>query len=140
MSSNTPHPSSHGFSLIELLVVIGILAVIAAFVGPNLIGKADDANVKAAKIQLEQLSAAIDMFRLDVGKYPQNLSALIENTSDSDRWNGPYLKKKHIPKDPWGSNFIYQFPGEHGPYDMISYGADGQVGGEKHNADIGSWE
>lgn len=139
MSKNTPHPS-HGFSLIELLVVIGILAVIAAFVGPNLIGKADDANVKAAKIQLEQLSAAIDMFRLDMGKYPQNLSALVENTDDSDRWSGPYLKKKSIPKDPWGNNFNYQFPGEHGSYDIISHGADGKEGGEKHNADIGSWE
>jgi general secretion pathway protein G len=140
MNRYTSHTPPHGFTLIELLVVIGILAVIAAFVGPNLIGKADDANVKAAKIQLEQLSAAIDMFRLDVGKYPQNLSALLENNSDSERWNGPYLKKKSIPKDPWGNNFNYMFPGEHGPYDLLSYGADGQEGGEKHNADIDIWD
>lgn len=140
MKGNGIPPSARGFTLIELLVVIGILAVIAAFVGPNLISKADDANAKAAKVQLENLSSVIDMYRLEVGKYPQNLESLVENPGDSDRWNGPYLKKKKIPKDPWGQDYIYRFPGEHGAYDLISYGADGQEGGEKHNADIVSWE
>jgi general secretion pathway protein G len=129
-----------GFSLIELLVVIGILAVIAAIVAPNLLGKADDANVNATKVQIEQLTAAIDLYRLETGKYPESLQDLVENPGDNPRWKGPYLRKKSLLQDPWYNEIQYQRPGEHGAYDLYSLGSDGQPGGEGNDADIGNWE
>jgi general secretion pathway protein G len=140
MSSAQPPRHARGFTLIELLVVIGILALIAAFVGPNLIGKADEANVKAAKVQIQKLSTAVDMYRLDNGKYPGDLQALLTQPADSPRWKGPYLKGGHLPKDPWDNDYVYRYPGEQDPYDILSLGADGQSGGEDYAADIGSWQ
>ena len=140
----TIHPQRavlmRGFSLIELLVVIGILSVIAAIVAPNLLGKADDANVNATKVQIEQITAAIDLYRLETGKYPQDLNDLISNPGDSPRWKGPYLRKKSLLQDPWHNDLVYSRPGEHGPYDLYSYGSDGQAGGEGNDAEIGNWE
>ena len=133
-------PISRGFSLIELLVVIGILAVIAAIVAPNLLGKADDANVNAARIQIEQVSAAIDLYRLETGRYPDEIENLITNPGDSPRWKGPYLRKRSLMQDPWHNDLVYSRPGEHGPYDLYSYGSDGTSGGEGNDADIGNWE
>jgi len=131
---------AHGFSLIELLVVIGILAVIAAIVAPNLLGKADDANVNAAKVQIEQITAAIDLYRLETGRYPNDLNDLIYNPGNMSRWKGPYLRKKSLLQDPWHNDLVFTRPGEHGPYDIYSYGSDGEPGGEGNDAEIGNWE
>ncbi len=131
-----------GFTLIELLIVIVILGMLAALVGPRLMGKLGKSKRQIAKMQIEMLGEALDQFKLDVGRYPtteEGLKALIENPG-VEGWDGPYLKKKKIPKDPWGRDYIYRCPGEHGEYDLFSYGADGKPGGEGENADITSWE
>jgi len=139
-----PHPRrsrEEGFSLIELLVVMIILGLIASLVGPQLFGKLGSAKQKTAKTQIEMFMAALDAYRLDVGRYPaesEGLDALVTNPG-TPRWNGPYLKKA-VPLDPWGNPYHYRNPGEHGPIDVFSYGADGAPGGEKEDADIGSWQ
>ena len=129
---------NRGFTLIELLVVLAILAMLAGLVGPKVMEALGSSKSKAAKVQIEDLSAALDMYRLDLGNYPKELSALVE--SNDSNWNGPYLKKKKLPKDPWGNDYVYRFPGEHGDFDIVSYGADGQPGGEGDNRDITSWD
>ncbi len=132
-----------GFTLIELLIVMIIIGLLAAFVVPKLIGKVDDSKITAAKAQIELISTALDMYKLDTGKYPsQNtgLKALNTKSEDVKNWDGPYLKKEKVPKDPWGAEFAYKYPGEHGDYDIVSYGADGTEGGEADNKDIVSWE
>lgn len=135
-------PVAAGFTLIELLVVLVILGLLAGIIAPNLIGKVRTADVKTTKQQIEQLGTALDMFRLDVGRYPttsEGLQALIQQPADANGWNGPYLKKNIIPKDAWGHEFHYKSPGDHGAYDLFSYGADNAPGGEGDNADIVSW-
>jgi len=139
-SRRSTRPTAGGFSLIELLVVIAILSVIAAIVAPNLLGKAQDANVHAAKIQIEQVTAAIDLYRLETGRYPQRLEELVSNPGDVPRWKGPYLRKRSLMQDPWHNDLQYQYPGQHGAYDLYSYGADGRAGGEGNDAEIGNWE
>ncbi|MHC4269637.1 MAG: type II secretion system major pseudopilin GspG [Planctomycetota bacterium] len=132
-----------GFTLIELLIVMIIIGLLAAFVVPKLIGKVDDSKITAAKAQIELISTALDMYKLDTGKYPSQgtgLSALNTKSDDVENWNGPYLKKEKVPKDPWGTDYIYKYPGEHGDFDIISYGADKTGGGEDDNKDIVSWE
>jgi len=130
-----------GFTLIELLVVLIILGLLAALVGPRLFGRVDTARQQAAQTQIEIFSGALDTYRLDNGKYPssdQGLQALMEKPSDLPNWAGPYLKKE-IPKDPWGNEYEYKSPGEHGDYDITSYGEDGQEGGDGNSTDIVSW-
>ena len=129
---------NRGFTLIELLVVLAILAMLAGLVGPKVMDALGSSKSKAAKVQIEDLSAALDMYRLDVGNYPKELNALVEGNGSN--WNGPYLKKKKLPKDPWGNDYVYRFPGEHGDFDIVSYGADGQPGGDGDNRDITSWD
>jgi general secretion pathway protein G len=132
-----------GFTLIELLVVLVILGLLAGIVAPNIIGKTETANVQTTKTQIESLSAALDMFRLEVGRYPtssEGLQALIEEPPGVDRWKGPYLKKNLIPKDAWGNEFHYDSPGEHGSFDLYSLGPDSAEGGDGDNADIVSWQ
>ena len=141
MSQTLRHsPAARGFSLIELLVVLAILSVIAAIVAPNLLGKADDANVHATKIQLEQITAAIDLYRLETGRYPRRLEELVTNPGDVPRWKGPYLRKRSLMQDPWHNEMQFQQPGQHGAYDLYSYGADGKPGGTGNDAEIGNWE
>lgn len=132
-----------GFTLLELLVVLGIIAMLAGLVGPQVMKHMGEAKVKAAKVQIEDLSQTLDMYKLDVGSYPtgeQGLSALVENPGDVQRWNGPYLKKSKIPLDPWNNEYRYSSPGEHGKFDIVSLGADGKEGGEGEDQDIVSWE
>jgi general secretion pathway protein G len=131
-----------GFTLIELLIVMIILGLLAALVGPRMFGKTGKAKQKAAKSQISLLETAIDTYRLDVGKFPtteQGLQALREQPSGEDKWDGPYLPKK-VPLDPWGNPYEYKAPGDHSDYDIISYGADGSPGGEDENMDIVSWK
>ncbi len=132
----------HGFSLIELLIVMIILGLLASLVGPRLFRHVDDARVSTARAQIELLGTALDSYRLDVGRYPtteQGLEALRSQPSGVRNWNGPYLPRP-IPKDPWGNEYVYKSPGDHGDYDLLSYGADGQPGGEGDDAEIRSWE
>jgi general secretion pathway protein G len=131
-----------GFTLVELLVVMIIIGLLAALVGPRFIRQEEKAKIKAAKAQIELLSTALDTFRLDVGRYPstqEGLDALRTKPGAIERWDGPYLKKD-LPLDPWGKAYVYKSPGEHGPFDILSYGADGAPGGEEDNRDIASWE
>ncbi len=131
--------SARGFTLVELLLVLVILALIGGLVLPGIIGKAEGAKVKAAASQIDRLSMAVESFYLDTGATPDDLSELVGESSDVDGWNGPYVKKSSL-KDPWGRDYIYTYPGEHGDFDITSLGADGQPGGEGKNADINSWE
>ncbi len=131
-----------GFTLIELLVVVIILGLLASLVAPKFFGKLGASKQKIAKAQIENFGAALDEFRLDNGRYPttaEGLAALREAPDGMEKWAGPYLPKA-IPKDPWGHEYVYRSPGEHGDYDLISYGQDGEPGGEGENADIVSWE
>jgi len=132
-----------GFTLIELLIVMVIIGLLAAFIAPKLIGRVGESKQTAAKAQIELLATAIDIYKLDTGKYPTHdsgLSALTVKPDSVNNWNGPYLKKEKIPKDPWGVDYVYKYPGEHGDYDIISYGADENEGGTGENKDVVSWE
>jgi len=133
--------SRKGFTLVELLVVMVILGLLAAFVGPDLFKHIGTSKQQAAKTQIEMFGTVLDSFRLSVGRYPttsEGLQALRTNPG-IDHWDGPYLRKD-VPMDPWGRPYIYNCPGQHGDYDLISYGADGQEGGEGENADVVSWK
>jgi len=131
-----------GFTFFEILVVITIIGLLAALVGPRLWGKISGAKQSAAKAQIELFGTALDAFRLDIGRYPtteEGLKALREKPSAADNWQGPYLPKE-IPLDPWKKSYVYRSPGEHGDYDIISYGAGGVEGGEGESEDVVSWE
>jgi len=136
-----------GFTLIEIMVVIVILAMLAALVGPKLMGRTDDAKIKTTTIQLKGLESALKLYKLDNGSYPsteQGLNALVTKPTvgviPKTYKEGGYLDSKSVPKDAWGNDYLYVSPGEHGDYDLFSYGADGAKGGEGKNADITSWD
>lgn len=132
-----------GFTLIELMVVMIILGLLAALVAPRMFGRVGQAKQKAAYVQIELFGTALDSFRLDVGRYPttsEGLQALISTPAGVEGWNGPYLKKIELPLDPWGSAYHYESPGEHGDYDLYSFGRDGVAGGEGEDMDIVSWK
>ena len=130
-----------GFTLVELLVVMAIIALLAALVGPKLFPKLGKGKQSAAKAQIELIGQALDQLRLDVGRYPttqEGLNALMVNPG-IDNWEGPYLKKA-LPPDPWGKPYQYECPGTHGEYDLFSYGRDGNPGGDGEDKDVTSWE
>ena len=138
---------NRGLTLIEIMVVIVILALLAALVAPKLIGRSDDAKIADAKVQIRNIETGLKLYKLDSGVYPtteQGLQALIEKPTTGqipNNWRtGGYLESKSIPKDPWKNDYFYLSPGEHGDYDLCSYGADGVKGGEGNNADICSWD
>ena len=132
-----------GFTLVELLVVIMIIALLASMVAPNLFGKLDDAQRKTTRSQLASLSTALDSFRLDFGRYPtteEGLDILSVKRSTLKKWNGPYLVKK-LKADAWDNAYVYKNPGKDGnEYTLLSYGADGKEGGSGKDADISVWE
>jgi general secretion pathway protein G len=130
-----------GFTLVEMLVVISIIGLIVALVGPRVLNYLTESKVKAAKIQIEGFSTALDLFYLDLGRYPsgsEGLAALTERPGSADGWSGPYLRGGLVPNDPWGHSYLYRAPAERGPYEIISFGSDGQEGGSGTAADISS--
>lgn len=136
-----------GFTLIEIMVVVVIISVLIGLVAPNILGRVDEARVTAAEADIGTLEQALEMYRLDNHRYPstdQGLDALIARPSNEPipkRWNPEgYLKKKQIPKDPWGGDYQYLSPGSNGAFDLYSLGADGREGGEGYDRDIGNWE
>jgi general secretion pathway protein G len=134
-------PNKKGFTLVEILVVMVIIGLIAALVGPRLFPKLGKGKQSAAKAQIELLGQTLDQFRLDVGRYPttqEGLNTLTVNPG-VEKWDGPYLKKE-LPNDPWGRAYNYQCPGTHGEYDLFSYGRDGALGGEGEDQDVVSWK
>jgi general secretion pathway protein G len=131
-----------GFTLIELLVVLVILGLLAAFAAPQVLNYLGRAKTDAANAQVQNIASILDLYRLDVGSYPDEgdgLDALLEQPADAQRWNGPYVKRRDALIDPWGEMYVYRFPGEHGAYDLYSLGADQSEGGEGEDQDITSW-
>ncbi len=134
--------NNKGFTLIELLVVMIIIGLLASLVAPKLFNKLESSKRKTAKAQIQMIETALDAFRLDVGRYPttqEGLKVLWKNPGNIKKWDGPYLPKP-VKEDPWGNPYVYKSPGEHGPYDLYSLGADGKPGGTGDNADITSWQ
>jgi general secretion pathway protein G len=128
-----------GFTLVEMLVVITIIGLIMGLVGPRVLSYLGESKVKAAKLQIESFASSLDLFYLDVGRYPtsgEGLAALTERPGNAAVWNGPYLKTDSVPLDPWGHAYVYRAPAEHGPYEIVSFGSDGQEGGTGTAADI----
>ena len=137
----------HGFTLIELMVVIVILGILAGLIIPRIMGRPEEARRMKARVQIESIETALKLYKLDNGNYPsteQGLQALVEAPATGElakSWReGGYLEKGKVPKDPWGNDYIYLSPGTRGDFDLISYGADGTAGGEGKNEDINNWD
>jgi general secretion pathway protein G len=133
--------ASRGMTLIEILVVLVLIGIVLGIVGGNFIGRGEKAKADAAKIEISQIGQALDLYKLEVGRYPtssEGLQALITAPASTSNWNGPYWKKSQLPKDPWGNEYRYTSPGQKGAYDILSLGADGKEGGEGANKDISS--
>jgi general secretion pathway protein G len=141
ISRHARRTALNGFTLLELLVVIVIIGMLAGLVAPRYFDQVSKSNTKIAKAQIDSLEKALDQYRLDVGSYPttdQGLAALNTRQQNLERWAGPYLKKA-VPADPWGARYVYKSPGDHGDYDLVSLGSDGQPGGTGEAADVTSW-
>jgi general secretion pathway protein G len=136
--------AADGFTLIELLVVLTIIGLIMGLIGPRVLGYLEDSRAKTAKLQIESLSSALDLFYLDAGRYPttsEGLDALAQRPSDVGIWNGPYIKGGRVPFDPWGHPYQYRSPVDHNPpYEIVSFGSDGREGGSGNAADISNVE
>jgi general secretion pathway protein G len=131
-----------GFTLVELLVVMVILVLLAGLVAPRVMGYLSSSRTKTAKVQIESLSTSLELFKLDVGRYPnerEGLGALVARPGNVATWNGPYLQKDKVPADPWGNPYSYRFPGRGGRFEIWSRGADGQEGGAGEDQDVASW-
>jgi general secretion pathway protein G len=132
------HSGEEGFTLVEMLVVITIIGMIMALVGPRVLNYLGESKTKAAKIQLESFTSALDLYYLDLGRYPssnEGLGALVQSTN-TPGWNGPYLRGGALPNDPWGHPYLYRSPGDRAPYTIVSLGSDGQEGGSGTATDI----
>lgn len=133
--------SQSGFTLMELLVVLAILGLLMSLVGPQVLNQLGGAKTKTAGIQIKDLEQALEMYKLDVGRFPstaQGLTALVTKPGDAPGWNGPYLKSD-VPLDPWNREYHYKYPGERSELDIFSYGANGAPGGDGEDADVGNW-
>ena len=132
-----------GFTLVEMLVVLTIIALILGLVGPRVLNYLSESRVKTAKLQIESFGSALDLFYLDSGRYPttsEGLNALVQRPTGIEVWNGPYVKGGKLPSDPWGHPYQYRSPVESAPYEIVSYGADGHEGGTGTAADISNVE
>ena len=140
---STKHKLNAGFTLIELLVVLVILGLLAGLVGPNVMKYVGSSKIDVTRAQLEDLAAGLDLFKLDVGRYPDNregLLVLVKASEELTGWNGPYLRKKKLPLDSWNNDYVYKSPGLEYDFDLFSYGADGEPEGSGENSDISAWE
>lgn len=124
-----------GFTMLEIVIVFILLAGIMAFVGPKIFQQMGKAKSSEAKIRIQQLAGEIEMYKLEVGRYPDNLQALAQQPAGVDKWNGPYAKPDEL-KDAWGNDYRYTVPGQNKPFDLVSLGADGKDGGEGENRDV----
>jgi general secretion pathway protein G len=134
-------PRGAGFTLLELLVVMVIIGLLAGYVGPKLFAQIGRSETKVARAQMGAFEKSLDQYRIDTGRYPateQGLAALLARPADEPRWAGPYLAKA-LPRDPWGRDYQYRSPGEHGEVDLWSYGRDGKAGGDGDDADVSNW-
>ena len=141
MTRHHPNRYVHGMTLIEILVVLVLIGVVLGIVGGNFIGKGEKAKADAAKIEIGQISQTLDLYKLEIGRYPttqEGLQALIAAPAGVTNWNGPYWKRSTVPKDPWGNEYKYVSPAQNAPYEIISFGADGKEGGEGPNKDLSS--
>ena len=141
--SSSRYSSTRGMTLIEILVVLVLIGIVMGIVGGNFIQRGEKAKRDAAKIEIGQIGQTLDLFKLEVGRYPtsqEGLQALITPPAGVSNWNGPYWKRATVPKDPWGNDYVYTFPGQHGAYDILSYGADGKEGGDGADKDVTSWD
>ena len=139
--THSPRTPQRGMTLIEILVVLVLIGIVLGIVGGNFIGRGEKAKADAAKIEIGQIGQALDLYKLEIGRYPsssEGLQALVAAPAGASNWNGPYWKKAQIPKDPWGNEYRYTSPGQKGAYDILSLGADGKEGGEGTNKDITS--
>jgi len=140
-SARSRKDGERGFTLVEILVVITIIALIMSLVGPRVLNYLSESKVKAAKIQMQSFSSALDLLYLDTGRYPssaEGLNTLVKPTSGMPGWNGPYLKGGNVPNDPWGKGYVYRSPTERAKYEIMSYGSDGMEGGTGTASDISS--
>lgn len=141
-ATRRPEGRLRGFTLLELLVVLVVLGLLVGIVGPKYFNQLGKSEAKAASAQIASLGKALDLYRLDVGSYPPSepgLAALNANPANDPKWKGPYLQKS-VPPDPWGRPYVYKSPGEHGDYDLLSLGKDGNPGGADENADVTNWQ
>lgn len=135
------HRPFDGFTLLELLVVVAIIGLLAGYVGPRYFTQIGKAETKVARAQIDALEKSLDQYRLDIGRYPtaeQGLNALVSKPAGVAKWAGPYLKKE-VPPDPWGKPYLYKSPGDHGDFDLYSFGRDGRPGGSGEDADVTNW-
>ena len=140
---NGTRRAARGMTLIEILVVLVLIGIVMGIVGGNFLGKGEKAKADAAKIEINQIGQTLDLYKLEIGRYPttqEGLQALLTAPSGVSNWNGPYWKNGTLPKDPWGNEYKYASPGQHGAYDIISLGSDGKEGGDGPAKDITSWE
>lgn len=131
-----------GFTLVELLVVMAILALLASLVAPRVLAYLSSSRTKTAQLQIENISTSLELFKLDTGRYPktrEGLGALVAKTGSFRNWSGPYLKGGRLPADPWGNAYRYRYPGRHGEFDIYSFGADNRQGGTNEDQDVASW-
>jgi general secretion pathway protein G len=140
----TPRRRSHdgGFTLIELLVVLAILGLLIGLVAPQVMKYLGRARSDAARVQIQNIAGALDLFRLDMRRYPsqqEGLQALVDMPPGDNGWNGPYLQQKKVPLDPWNRPYVYRIPGEHSEYDLYTLGADNAPGGTGEDQDVTNW-
>jgi general secretion pathway protein G len=142
MSEVTGRRRRNGYTLVELLVVLAILGLLVALAAPRVIKYLGSAKTDTARIQIEKLGGVLDLYRLEIGRYPteqEGLESLVERPPQLDAWKGPYIKNRESLTDPWGRPYGYRSPGEHGEYDLYTLGADGKEGGEGEDQDVANW-